>query len=51
MNFTTHSGHHIQFTRVGDGYDVRTMNAAGETISSVWLDTEASRDLMAKLEA
>lgn len=51
MRYTTKSGHSVQFTRVGDGYDVHTRDSQGETISSVWLPTDASRALMAELEA
>jgi hypothetical protein len=51
MSYTTKSGHAVQFTRVGDGYDVHTRNAKGETISSVWLTVDQSRSLMTELEA
>lgn len=51
MNYTTRSGHSVQFTRVGAGYDVHTRNTKGETISSVWLTVDQSRSLMAELEA
>jgi hypothetical protein len=51
MRYTTTSGHSVQFTRVGDGYDVHTRNGAGETVSTVWLTTAAARSLMIELEA
>jgi hypothetical protein len=51
MCYTTKTGHAVQFTRVGTGYDVHTRNAKGETISTVWLTADESRTLMTALEA
>lgn len=49
MNYTTRSGHSVQFTRSGEGFDVHTRNAAGETVSTVWVLDSMAHLLMAKL--